>query len=335
MDERCPRGPVRAEGPRVGAARARGADLSTDAGTSARGVGGGPHTVSARAERRQALRSAVMRVRTNLGELYVEDVGQGTPVVLWHSFLHHGGMWKHQIETLRARHRVICVDAPGHGRSPVVRRAFDLDDCARAVIEILDARGVQRTAFAGLSWGGMVAIALASMAPARVSSLALLDTSARREPRIKLPRYFALGAVFRAIGSVPALTAQVVPLMFSEQTRRENPRLVAEWLAYVGALDGEAVWQALRCIMLREDRRADLARVRVPTLVVVGEHDVAQPLVEARAIADAIVGARLEIVRGAGHLTAVERPREVSALLSAFLAEHAGGAVVSSARAAP
>lgn len=264
-----------------------------------------------------------MRVRTNLGELYVEDVGQGPPVVLWHSFLHHGGMWKQQIESLRARHRVLCIDAPGHGRSPVVRRAFDLDDCARAVTEILDARSVDRAAFAGLSWGGMVAIALAAMAPARVSSLALFDTSARREPRIKLARYFALGAVFRTIGAVPALSRQIVPIMFSEQTRRENPKLVEEWLAYVGALDGESVWQALRCIMLRRERLADLARVRVPTMVVVGEHDVAQPRVEAQAIAAAIPGARLEIVRGAGHLTAVERPREVSALLASFLAEHA------------
>jgi pimeloyl-ACP methyl ester carboxylesterase len=261
-----------------------------------------------------------MRVRTNLGELYVEDVGQGPPVVLWHSFLHHGGMWKEQIETLRAHHRVICIDAPGHGRSPVVRRAFDLDACARAVVEILDARGVERAAFAGLSWGGMVAIALAAMAPARVSALALFDTSARREPRIKLARYFALGAVFRTIGAVPALTRQIVPIMFSAQTRRENPKLVEEWLAYVAALDGETVWHALACIMLRRDRLADLARVRVPTMVVVGEHDVAQPLAEAQAIAAAIPGARLEIVRGAGHLTAVEQPRAVTALLASFLA---------------
>jgi pimeloyl-ACP methyl ester carboxylesterase len=274
-----------------------------------------------------------MRVRTNLGELYVEDVGQGPPVVLWHSFLHHGGMWKAQIEALRTRHRVICIDAPGHGRSPVLRRAFDLDECARAVLEILDARSVECAGFAGLSWGGMVAIALVAMAPARVSSLALFDTSARREPRIKLARYFALGSVFRTLGAVPALTRQIVPIMFSEQTRRENPKLVEDWLAYVGGLDGASVWHALGCIMLRRARLTELSRVRVPTMVVVGEHDVAQPLVEAQAIADAIPGARLEIVRGAGHLTAVERPREVSALLASFFAEHAERVAPASARA--
>lgn len=260
-----------------------------------------------------------MRVATNLGDLYVEDVGQGPPVVLWHSFLHHGGMWKAQIEALRGRYRLISVDAPGHGRSPVLRRPFDMDACARAAAEVLDARGVQRAAFAGLSWGGMTAIALATTAPSRVSALALLDTSGRAEPRAHLPKYYALAAVQRTLGAVPALLRQVAPIMFAEETRRREPQLVAEWLAYVGRLDGEAVWRGLDCIMRRPDRLEALRAVRVPTLVVVGEHDVAQPPEESARLARAIPGARLEIVRGAGHLTAVERPREVSALLGDFL----------------
>jgi 3-oxoadipate enol-lactonase len=261
-----------------------------------------------------------MRVPTNLGDLYVEDVGHGAPVVLWHSFLHHGGMWKAQIEALAAEHRVICIDAPGHGRSPVVRRPFDMDACARAVIEVLDARGVDRAAFVGLSWGGMVGMALASLAPSRISSLALFDTSARREKRTNLVKYYALASIFRTLGAVPPIVRRIVPIMFSKETVRTQPQLVEEWISYVSALDPMAIWHGLSCIMLRRDRTAELRAVRVPTLVVVGEHDAAQPIVESKAIADAIPGARLEIVRGAGHLTAIEKPREVTALLASFLA---------------
>jgi pimeloyl-ACP methyl ester carboxylesterase len=264
-----------------------------------------------------------MRVATNLGELYVEDVGHGPPVVLWHSFLHHGGMWKAQVEALKGRYRLLVIDAPGHGRSPVVRRPFDLDACARAVAEVMDARGVRRAAVAGLSWGGMTAMAMALAMPSRVSALALFDTSARAEPRRRLAKYYAMGTAFRALGAVPALVDRIAPIMFAEETRRGDPRMVEAWRAYVSRLDGEAVWQGLRCVMSRRDRLSELRAVRVPTLVVVGERDVAQPFVESEAIARAIPGARLEIVAGAGHLSAVEKPREVAQLLGRFLDAHA------------
>ena len=77
-----------------------------------------------------------MRVKTDLGELYLEDSGTGPAVILWHSFLHHGGMWRGQLAALRARYRVLNLDAPGHGRSAQLRRPIDMAECARAVPEI-------------------------------------------------------------------------------------------------------------------------------------------------------------------------------------------------------
>jgi 3-oxoadipate enol-lactonase len=269
-----------------------------------------------------------MRVRTRLGDLYVDEVGEGPAILFWHSFLHHGGMFRAQVEALRSRFRVLSIDAPGHGRSAALRRSITMEDCAGAVVDILDTRAIDRASFVGLSWGGMVAMALGLQSPARLSSLALLDTSCRREPLRNRIEYQLLGAIFRKAGAVPPLMEKVSRLFFAERTRREHPELVDEWFSYVARLDGESVWNALQCIVGRPDSTPNLARISAPSIVIVGAQDVAQPVQESQAIAAALPGARLVVIPEAAHLSALERPREVNEVLVPFLERHASRAEV-------
>ncbi len=264
-----------------------------------------------------------MRIPTEVGELYVEDEGHGPPVVFWHSYLHHGGMWQAQLAALRGRHRTISIDAPGHGRSEALRRPIDMDACARAVGSVLDARGVGRATFVGLSWGGMVAMTLAVRAPARLSAMALFDTSCRREPLRKRVEYMALGTIERAIGVPPFLLDRVEPLFFCDETRRTRRDRVDAWRSYVVRMDAMSIWYGLRCIVERRDLERELRAVRIPTVVVVGAEDRAQPPRESEAIAAAIPGARLAVIPRAGHLSALERPDEANAILDDFLGRHA------------
>ena len=263
-----------------------------------------------------------MRVKTPVGELFVDDVGQGPPVVLWHSFLHHGGMWRGVVDALRTRHRLINVDAPGHGRSAKVDRPLTMDDCASALAAVYEACGIERAHFAGLSWGGMVGMTLALRASRLLGSMVLLDTSCRREPLKNRLEYTLLGAIFRKVGPLPPLIRRVAPLFFAPATLRNDPALVEEWQQYVVRLDGESVWHTLQCIVDRPDVQQPLTHVRVPTLVVVGAEDRAQPPSESRTIAAAIPGARLVTIDGAGHLSALERPLQVAAHLASFFGEH-------------
>lgn len=260
-----------------------------------------------------------MRVRTELGELYVEDVGQGPAVILWHSFLHHGGMWKAQVEALRPRFRTLVVDAPGHGRSSVIHRTFDMAECARAVLEVLDARDVAKAAMVGLSWGGMVAMELATKRPDRLSGIALFDTSCRAEPLRNRAKYHVMGAVERRLGAVPLLMDRVEKLFFCDRTLHAHRDVVDPWRSYVAGMDRESIWNALRCIFTRRDLTEALRRVDLPTLVGVGSEDRAQPLRESEWIAATIPNARLAVIPGSGHLSAVENPQAVNAVLLPFL----------------
>jgi 3-oxoadipate enol-lactonase len=259
-----------------------------------------------------------MRVPTALGELYVDVFGEGSPVVFWHSFLHHGGMWKPQAEALRSRHRVIVIDAPGHGRSSAVRRSFDMADCARAALVVMDACKVERAAMAGLSWGGMVAMQLATMRPERLTGIAVFDTSCRKEPLKNRLEYKALAAVLRTLGPMPMLLDRIEPLFFTEHSRKHRRDIVDPFRAYVSRMDRESIIHGLECITGRPDLTSALGRVRMPALVGVGAEDVAQPLVESEHIARAIAGAQLAVVPSSAHLSALENPDAVTSLLRAF-----------------
>jgi 3-oxoadipate enol-lactonase len=186
---------------------------------------------------------------------------------------------------------------------------------------VLDAREVERVALVGLSWGGMVAMAAALRAPERLRAIVAMDTSGRREPLGNRLKYLAMGAITREVGTIPALLDRVEPLFYSEHTRKERrAELVEPWRSYVARMDRDSIWHALHCIIERRDITEELRRVRVPTMVIVGAEDIAQPPRESEHIAAAIPGARLVVIPGAAHLSAEERPDEVNTALGEFLA---------------
>lgn len=268
-----------------------------------------------------------MLVDTRVGRLFVEERGEGVPVVLWHSLLCEGGMWRHQVPELARQRRVINIDGPGHGRSSSVRRAYTLEDCAGAAIAVMDALEVDRAHFAGLSWGGMTGMRLALRYPDRLRSLALLDTSADREDRKKLPSYRVMAFVARRLGAVPILLDRIEPLFFTKQTRRTKPTMVRDFRDHLARMDPESLGHAVDAVIFdRGDIRDRLGDVRVPTLVMVGSEDVSTPPAKSREIARGIPGAELVEIRNAAHLSALEQPERVSEELLRFFSavERAG-----------
>lgn len=266
-----------------------------------------------------------MYVPTRLGRWYYEEHGSRTrddAIVLFPSFLTDGGMWDGQVRALGAIARTVVLDPPGHGHSEVPP-PFSLDDNARAVLDALDALSVKRFVMAGLSWGGMLAMRLAVIAPDRVRAIALLDTSAAPERMSARVRYRAMLTTHRRVG-LPAWVAErrVLPLFFSDETLREN-RTLAEnfWRDAVG-FPREGVYKSGKAIFQRGDFRDQLSRVRCPALVMCGAEDRATPPDRAREIASRISGAEMALVEGAGHLSALEQPERVNASLVPFAQRH-------------
>jgi 3-oxoadipate enol-lactonase len=264
-------------------------------------------------------------VRTRLGRWFYEERGvprrpTDAAIVLWPSFLCDGGMYRHQIEPLSALGRVVVFDGPGHGRSEVPP-PFTLEDNAAALIDALDELRVERAVFVGLSWGGMLAMRVALEQPARVRGLALLDTSADAEKPARAVKYRLFVSLSRRVGMPPLLVdRQIVPLFFADRTLREQPELVERFVRAANGFPREGLARAaLAVVVHRRDILGRIDAIRAPTLVVCGREDRATEPDNSERIAARIPGARLVLIDGAGHLSALERPREVNEALVPFV----------------
>jgi 3-oxoadipate enol-lactonase len=238
----------------------------------------------------------------------------GRPVILFANSLgtsYH--VWDAQAAALADRFRVLRYDMRGHGLTdcpPGPYTIAQLGDDARA---LLDALGVGPVHVCGLSIGGMVAQRLAATAGARVLSLALCDTANRIGPPGRWDDRVA--AVSK--GGLESIADAVLKVWFTQDflaRRPDDARGMANMLlrtpaaGYIGC-----------CLALRDaDLRADDAKIGCPTLVVVGDQDVATSPDAARALSAAIGGARLEVLVQAAHIPAVEQPAALSRLLGDF-----------------
>ena len=242
---------------------------------------------------------------------------EGAPVVaLAHSLGTDARIWDGVIDILATRFRVLSYDERGHGLSDAPPGDYSLDDHVADLAGLVDAVVSERFALAGVSVGGLIAQGFALRHPERLSALVLCDTA----PRIGSTQMWSdrIAAVRR--GGLPALSEQVMALWLGARYRAENPDAVAGWRNLFERTPAEGYCST--CATLRDtDLTARVGGIVTPTLVVVGEEDGPTPVAQVRALAEAIPGARFELVAGASHIPSIDRPRELAALMTAFFKE--------------
>ncbi len=192
-----------------------------------------------------------------------------------------------------------------------------LDDSVQAMAERVLAAAPDRFALAGLSMGGYVALEICRQAPERVARLALLDTTARPDTAAQSRRrrgLLALAESGRFRGVTPRLLPQLVHPDRQAETTLTDP--IMHMAERVGA---EAFRRQQTAIMNRPDSRPTLAGLDCPTLVLCGRQDALTPLDRSEEMAALVPRARLAVIEECGHLSALERPQAVTALLRDWL----------------
>lgn len=250
---------------------------------------------------------------------YVESGAGDQTVVFSHGFLMNHRMFDHQAAALAERYRVISFEHRGHGESSPVPRGFgmyDLVDDAAALIESLVDGPVH---FVGMSTGGYVGMRLALKHRALLQSLTLIDTRGDAEPKSGHRQYKLMLAVLPFIGIGP-LMPKSLGLLMGKPFRTDPARKVEfeGWKASIRKLEAASLVAFGQAIFGRDDVLAELARVRVPAIVLTGELDIPTPPESGRALAKALRADWLSIAR-AGHSSPVESPKAVTAAVTAFL----------------
>jgi pimeloyl-ACP methyl ester carboxylesterase len=213
-------------------------------------------------------------------------------------------LFNHQIKALERDYEIIIGDHTGH------------DSLGAIANSILD-NAPARFALVGLSMGGYLSFEILRQAPERVERLALLDTSARgdiiekadqRRIEINLARAGKFDQVCRAI-----------PDSYVAKSRSDDFDLKKDITDMAMDMGVEKWMLQMQALMGRSSSVALLAYIKCPTLVVVGDEDQLTPMDCAVEMAENIPGARLEVIKDCGHMSTMERPNEVTALLQEWL----------------
>jgi 3-oxoadipate enol-lactonase len=261
------------------------------------------------------------KVDTVLGRLHIRTSGAGDAIMFWPSLLMTGEMFTAQAEYFAPEHQVILVDPPGFGESQRLTAPFTFDDCARCIVDILDALGLECTHYVGNSWGGMVGATFAALYPDRIGSAVLMNcTGAPARARQKFEYAFLLRLAGLLGGIRPPLTRSVLKAFLGPTTFRTRPDVVAYVRDTVQRVDIHSGRWAVRSVVpARPDQRKLLSRVSTPVLVVAGAEDATFPVAESSGMAKAIPDAAIAVLEGVAHLAALESPSVVNTLIAEFL----------------
>ena len=262
-------------------------------------------------------------VQANGQELYYEIHGDGPPLVLVMGIGYDSSLWTlAQVPALSTQFQVILVDNRDAGRSSKARQPYTIADMADDLAGLLDALGIQRTHLLGLSMGGMIALEFALRHGDRLDRLVLAGTGAAPARSAVDPiQIWSWVKANDATGDV--FGGQQFVSLFSTAFLRnhEAVRDTAELLASNPYPMSPEAYGRQADAYLQFDALDRLAAITAPTLVVVGEQDLLTPPWIAREVADAIPGARFEVIRGEGssHVVPIERPDDFNRLVSDFL----------------
>jgi 3-oxoadipate enol-lactonase len=264
-------------------------------------------------------------LRVNGATLWYEEHGAGPETVVFaHGLLWSGRMFDAQVAELEDRFRCVTFDFRGQGRTEVTADGYDMETLSADAAALIEALGCAPCHFVGLSMGGFIGMRLAARHPELVRSLVLMETSADPEPAANVPRYRLLGGIVRLLGSLGMrlVMPRVMRIMFGrtflEDPAREADRRV--WRERGMANRPRGITRALAGVIERKPIYDELGKIAVPTLVMVGDEDVATIPAKAERIHAAIAGSRLVVIPGAGHTSSVEQPDVVNAALEGFLA---------------
>src|SRR5580704_383327 len=236
------------------------------------------------------------------------------PVLVFsHSLGCDHGMWDAQTRDLLPHFRILRYDTRGHGASDVPSGDYSIERLGRDVIAVIDELGIGKFAFCGLSMGGMIGQWLAASAPDRITHLVLANTSPRMDSAaIETRRKTVLESGMSAVAEM------VLGRFFTPETLAGHNPDVASVRRTV--LNTDPIGYAGCCAAIRDmDQTSLLPRIRVPTLIVVGDRDVSTPWTgHGELLAGGIANSRVVHLPTA-HLSNIERPRSFSCALLDFL----------------
>lgn len=227
--------------------------------------------------------------------------------------------WYFMLPCFEEKYRVILMDFIFQGQSDKKGEWRTFDQHAEDVIQVLNAVNVERAIVIGISYGSLVAQHMALNFPHRISKLILLSTFAHKTPYFEVIEH----AWWQALetGGYPLMFDIMLPNVLSEEYF-QNPLIPVEKLRQIrqeSNQDKQALLKLMTATKERQDFRAHLKKINIPTLVIHGEKDTLITLSMGIEVANNIPNAVFKIIPKAGHTLNMEKVKEVCIEILKFL----------------
>jgi pimeloyl-ACP methyl ester carboxylesterase len=244
--------------------------------------------------------------------------GEGPPLVLVHGVGLDHTMWNRVMEPLTASHQVIRYDLLGHGRTPDPPGQRTLDDFVAQLLAVIETHQLARADIAGLSLGGMIALAAAARKPHYVDRLVLLNTVFERSSEQLTSARARLGVAENQ--GMTAVADLAVNRWFSPRWQAQHPVEIAEVQQGISGTAHAAYLKAYRVFVAGDPLMPEgAASVAATTLAMTGELDPGSTPAMSEALAETIPDGCLRVLPGLHHLPPIEAPDTFACALLDFL----------------
>ena len=248
-------------------------------------------------------------------DLYYEDRGSGPAIIFIHGLGEHGDSWRFQMDYFEKGFRAITLDLRGHARSQDGNEFITMNLYAKDILALMNELEIKSAHFVGLSMGGLICQELSTIDQTRMASMTLADAAGFYPPEMavdglqsRLDRIDKLP--MEEIGAQIAVAATVDGI--HDDLLMEITRMFQGNRARPYAQATEST--------LKADYRNIHADIKIPTLILVGEHDPVTPLSFAQYLNVHIEKSMLTIIPKASHMSKLENPADFNQALSRFIA---------------
>lgn len=253
-----------------------------------------------------------------MSKIFHTEAGKGYPVILLHGFCESHQIWSTLQTDLSKQYKVIAIDLPGFGKSPLPPYDISLDTIANEVYEWLLEKNISECIMIGHSLGGYITLEIAKKFPnifkafGLFQSTAYADTKEKKENRNKSIDFLEKHGIEKFIDSF-------VPMLFTEARRGELAEAIAELKKTGEATAVETAIKYTAAMRDRDDSIWLLQEYEKPILWVAGEEDAMIPINKAKEQIKLIKHPYVKLMPSTGHVAMIERPNESALAIRRFL----------------
>lgn len=247
---------------------------------------------------------------------YSEKNRLNPPIVLVHGFFMNSNMFTYQVDALKEKHRIICINVRGFDINTDQIEPYSLYDIVNDILKIADLLHLDKFILGGMSMGGYISLRFALSHPERLAGLILIATQAEQDPPDIASNYIELCNGWQVPTIKENIISSLLPIFFGNN-KPEAEKWREIWLQH----KSENIKLAMNAMLERDNISHKIHNIDTPTLIIHGSSDSGIPLEKAMKMQKMINHSKLEVIPDAHHALNITHANEVNRIINDWLTE--------------